>query len=189
MKLFSKGTLMRIAVCGVFLVTSFTAHANKSFVQTRGYCNRNAIENTFGLHLNKFLVSQITMNATHGQYLFHSSGKNCYLLPALMCCDLGITMVNKNGFTFILQYRMLDDVALNDSAEPLFTDNLFCNLGAGYTHRNITYSLCMENVLNFSANAFSEDEYYYRAEASSPRDINYSPDTPFYCKVAVTAQF
>lgn len=120
------------------------------------------------LGVSSSLLAQSNSLKEDNGYGYVQPSFNVTILETIDWLETRLFSLNQGAFSIDTSFRLDEEVSYTASNKPLIKDIDFIDLNISYTLKNMVFDLVMENLLDFSDNAFEiEPEYSNASETVS----------------------
>jgi outer membrane receptor for monomeric catechols len=185
-----KKILVNAALWGLNLESELVYVGDASIVKITGATRRLGTDLSMRFQLSDILFADVDINYNHGRYVNLPKGENYIPLAPSLTSTGGLSLKQAKGINAGIRYRYLNSRPANEdnSVQALG----YCLLDAliNYTCSKFQVGLSAENLLNTKWNQAQFDTQSRLKNESQPvSELHYTPGTPFFLKLSVSAFF
>jgi hypothetical protein len=182
--------VINAALWSLFLQQEFVYVGDAGIVEPRGKTKRYGVDFGLRYQFNDWLFFNTDINYTYARSSEEPSGQNYIPLAPDLTFSGGLNFRNINNFSGGLSYRFIKDRPANEDNSILAEGYFISDLNLNYNHKNWTFGLIVENLLDSEWNEtqFATESRLFN-EPNPTEEIHFTPGTPFFLRGKVSVNF
>ena len=182
--------VINVALWSLFLQQEFVYVGDAGIVEPSGKTKRYGVDFGLRYQFNDWLFFNTDVNYTYARSSEEPSGQDYIPLSPDLTSSGGLNFKELNNFSGGLSYRFIKDRPANEDNSIVAEGYFITDLNLNYSHKNWTFGLIVENLLN---NEWNETQFATESrlfnESDAVEEIHFTPGTPFFLRGKVSVRF
>ncbi len=168
----------------------FVYVGDAGIVEASGKTRRYGLDFIARYQINKWLFADVDFNITKAKAIEERKGEDYIPLSPLLSTIGGLRATITDKLNTSIRYRYLGDRPANEDNTVVAKGYYLLDAIANYTHKNVSFNLSIENVLNKKwKEAQFNTESRLQNEPNAVTEIHFTPGTPFFLKFGIAISF
>ena len=186
----TKNLIIKTALWQFYSQQEFVYVGDAGIVEPGGKTKRNGIDLSVRYQTTKWLFADVDVNYARPRSIGTAKGEDYVPLAPAFSSIGGLTAKSKKGFSGSLRYRLLSDRPAKEDNSIIAEGYFLVDGVLSYAHKNIEFSVCIENILNTKwKEAQFDTESRLQFEPATVSEIHYTPGTPLFFKAGISMSF
>lgn len=187
----AKGLIIRPVLWYTHLSSEFVWNGDEYGVSDVGATRRWGVDFSARYQPLSFLYFDMDLNWAVPRLIDAPKGDNYVTLAPTLTSTGGVGVQTKNGFTFNLRYRYMNDRPATQDNSIVAKGYFVNDFVAAYCRRKWELSMQIQNLFNVSWNEamFATTTRLKGEAATGIEDLTFTPGTPFFLKGGLTYRF
>ncbi|WP_298553768.1 TonB-dependent receptor plug domain-containing protein [uncultured Algibacter sp.] len=182
--------VINAALWALFLEQEFVYVGDAAVVEPSGKTRRLGVDFGLRYEIADWLYFNTDINYTVARSTEESDGQDYIPLAPDLTSAGGLNFKDLNNFSGGLSYRYIKDRPANEDNSIVAEGYFVTDLNLNYTHKNWTFGLIVENLLDTEWNETQfATESRLIDEPESAEEIHFTPGTPFFLRGKVSVRF
>lgn len=187
----AKGLVLNAALWSLGLQQEFVYVGDAAVVEPSGRSQRFGVDFGTRYQINKWLYANADINYTLARSIDEPSGQDFIPLAPDLTSSGGLSVQNLNKFSGSINYRYIKDRPANEDNSIVAEGYFVTDLNANYAiSKNWNIGLIIENIFDTEWNEtqFATETRLFN-EAAPVDELTFTPGTPFFARLKLSANF
>ncbi len=182
--------VVNAAFWSLFLQQEFVYVGDAAIVEPSGKTSRYGLDFGLRYQIADWLYFNTDVNYTIARSTEEPDGEDYIPLAPDLTSAGGFSFKDLGNFSGGLSYRYIKDRPANEDNSIVAEGYFITDLNLNYTHKNWTFGLIVENLLDSEWNEtqFATESRLFN-EPDSTEEIHFTPGTPFFLRGKISVRF